>query len=83
MAAFSRHSFREYSDSIDKPHTSDPADSRHRPFFPSLLPPGKGLSQRLRMEDSGFFVFVFVFRKISPKLTSAANPPLFADEAWP
>ena len=30
-----------------------------------------------------FFVFVFFFRKISPELTSAANPPLFAEEGWP
>ena len=33
-----------------------------------------------------FFVclFVFVFlRTISPELTSAANPPLFAEEDWP
>ena len=26
---------------------------------------------------------LFSFRKISPKLTSAANPPLFAEEDWP
>ena len=33
----------------------------------------------------GFFVFCFLFflRKISPELTSAANPPLFAEEDWP
>ena len=30
------------------------------------------------------FLFCFVFlRKISPELTSAANPPLFAGEDWP
>ena len=31
----------------------------------------------------GFLFFVFLVRKISPELTSAANPPLFAEEAWP
>ena len=31
-----------------------------------------------------FLVFCFVFlKKISPELTSAANPPLFAEEDWP
>ena len=25
----------------------------------------------------------FFWRKISPELTSAANPPLFAEEDWP
>ena len=29
-------------------------------------------------------VYLFIYlRKISPELTSAANPPLFADEDWP
>ena len=27
--------------------------------------------------------FSFFLRKISPKLTSAANPPLLAEEDWP
>ena len=27
--------------------------------------------------------FCFFLRKISPELTSAANPPLFAEEDWP
>ena len=27
--------------------------------------------------------FVLFLRKISPELTSAANPPLFAEEYWP
>ena len=27
--------------------------------------------------------FFFFLRKISPELTSAANPPLFAEEDWP
>ena len=30
-----------------------------------------------------FFVFFFFLRKISPELTSAANPPLFAEEDCP
>ena len=29
------------------------------------------------------FVCLFFFRKISPELTAAANPPLFAEEDWP
>ena len=29
------------------------------------------------------FLLFFFFRKISPELTSAANPPLFAEEDWP
>ena len=28
-------------------------------------------------------LFYFLFWKISPELTSAANPPLFAEEDWP
>ena len=28
-------------------------------------------------------IFFFFFRKISPELTSASNPPLFAEEDWP
>ena len=29
------------------------------------------------------FLFIYIFwRKISPELTSAANPPLFAEEDW-
>ena len=31
--------------------------------------------------DKSFFFF-FSLRKISPELTSAANPPLFAEEDW-
>ena len=27
--------------------------------------------------------FLFFLRKISPELTSAANPPLYAEEDWP
>ena len=27
--------------------------------------------------------FSLFLRKISPELTSAANPPLFAEEDWP
>ena len=27
--------------------------------------------------------YLFILRKISPKLTSPANPPLFAEEDWP
>ena len=29
------------------------------------------------------FLFLFLFRAVSPKLTSAANSPLFAEEDWP
>ena len=29
------------------------------------------------------FLFFLFLRKISPELTSAANPPLFAEEDWP
>ena len=31
----------------------------------------------------GFILFIVFLRKISPELTSAANPPLFAEEDWP
>ena len=27
--------------------------------------------------------YLFILRKVSPELTSAANPPLFAEEDWP
>ena len=29
------------------------------------------------------YQIAFFLRKISPELTSSANPPLFAEEAWP
>ena len=29
------------------------------------------------------FVYLFILRKISPELISAANPPVFAEEDWP
>ena len=29
------------------------------------------------------FIYLFFPRKISPELTSAANPPRFAEEDWP
>ena len=36
---------------------------------------------------TGFFpcmlIFFFFLSKISPELTSTANPPLFAEEDWP
>ena len=33
---------------------------------------------------SSLALYLFIFlRKISPELTSAANPPLFAEEDWP
>ena len=28
-------------------------------------------------------LIIFFLRKISPELTSATNPPLFAEEDWP
>ena len=38
----------------------------------------------LEGEWTVFYSFFFSFlRKISPNPTSAANPPLFAEEAWP
>ena len=30
-----------------------------------------------------YYYYYFFLRKISPELTSAANPPLFAEEDWP
>ena len=30
-----------------------------------------------------FYLFIISFRRISPELTSATNPPLFAEEDWP
>ena len=32
---------------------------------------------------NAFFFFFFLLKKISPELTSTANPPLFAEEDWP
>ena len=40
--------------------------------WPSTRPQGYGQAKRF-----------FFLRKISPELTSAANPPLFAEEDWP
>ena len=44
----------------------------------------KGLEEVVVLGLS-FYVFIYLFlRKISPELTSAANPPpLFAEEDWP
>ena len=42
-------------------------------------PPCKGTVVREEDVPAGFFFL----RKISPELTSAANPPLFAEEDWP
>ena len=33
-------------------------------------------------ERENLLVIFFLFKKISPELTSAANPPLFAKEDW-
>ena len=35
------------------------------------------------LSDSGFLGGAVKGGKISPELTSAANPPLFAEEDWP
>ena len=35
------------------------------------------------MERMIYIYFYFLLREISPELTSAANPPLFAEEDWP
>ena len=32
--------------------------------------------------EASLFIYLFL-RKLSPELTSAANPPLFAEEDWP
>ena len=41
----------------------------------------------INMADRTYWAFLrpifFSLRKISPELTSAANPPLFAEEDWP
>ena len=53
----------------------------------SLVPRVQGnsphtLSGLKGMKEVGI-IFFFFLRKISPELTSAANPPLFAEEDWP
>ena len=35
-----------------------------------------------RAKEISYFILFFL-RKISPELTSAASPPLFAEEDWP
>ena len=37
----------------------------------------------LSLSENTLFTLFFSLRKISPELTSAANPPLFAEEDWP
>ena len=52
-----------------------------RKFRPGLFPPHsrcRGSYARICVLASFFFL-----RKISPELTSAANPPFFAEEDWP
>ena len=40
--------------------------------------------EEAQLEESFLLFFnVFSFRKISPELRCAANPPLFAKEDWP
>ena len=42
------------------------------------------LTTDIRTQCATFLVsFVLFLRTISPELTSAANPPLFAEEDWP
>ena len=53
---------------------------------PTEAPFQHGLSQLPTQEEGdvanhALFLFYFL-RKISPELTSAANPPLFAEEDW-
>ena len=46
----------------------------------SALPAGCGQSLQHQLL---LFIYLFIFlKKMSPELT-AANPPLFAEEAWP
>ena len=37
----------------------------------------------VRFLEEGSLSEFFFLRRISPELTSAANPPLFAEEDWP
>ena len=39
---------------------------------------GKEVGKEKEKKHHGFFL-----RKINPELTSATNPPLFAEEDWP
>ena len=41
------------------------------------------LALRNELGSKSFFVCFLFLRKLSPELTSAANPPLFAEEDWP
>ena len=41
------------------------------------------LSPSIHSSTFSLAFFGFVLRKISPELTSAVNPPLFAEEDWP
>ena len=49
------------------------------PFFPGNSGPKAGDGEQLTLQ---MILFLFL-REISPELTSAANPPLFAEEDWP
>ena len=43
-----------------------------------------GTSWPVAIQLSLIFIFYFnFFRKVRPELTSAANPPHFAEEDWP
>lgn len=48
-----------------------------------LNPPLPHITILLQMNHACSLFFFFFLRKISPELTSAANPPLFAEEDWP
>ena len=52
-------------------------------FVGKRVPFHKMLSLMRLLDFLVFLFFFFFLRKISPELTSAANPPLFAEEDWP
>ena len=47
--------------------------------------PDRSRKEYFGSESSLLFIYLFIYflRKISPELTSAANPPLFAEEDSP
>ena len=55
----------------------------HTSYIPNVYLLGWYLDLRTYWLENEWFIYLFILKKISPELTSAAPPPLFAKEDWP
>ena len=60
-------------------------NNKRHPFYLYALELFQELGKKLNIivKEAPMAVLVFFLRKISSELTSAANPPLFAEEDYP